>query len=283
MASPGNSMEEEGFVIRPPNSFREKIHETIFEADTPTGKFFDIALLVAIILSIITVSLESVEAIDVEYHKELIIMEWLFTILFSIEYILRIISVKRPIKYAKSFFGIVDLMAILPSYLGLISILGGMQSLLVIRGLRLLRIFRVFKLSRYLDESVVLSKAIIQSRSRIIVFLSTIFILCFISGAGMYLIEGPQNGFTSIPQSVYWAITTITGTGYGDTVPTTSFGKILAIFIMIMGYSLIIVPTGIISTELVKMGPISTQACTSCSKEGHDADARFCKFCGEDL
>lgn len=274
-------MDVDDYAIRPPNSFREKIHETIFEADTTYGKYFDIALLISILLSVIAVSLESIDSVDSKYHSQLVVTEWIFTILFTIEYVLRLISVKKPVKYVKSFFGIVDLVAILPTYLALLSGIVGFQSLLTIRALRLLRIFRVFKLSRYLDESFVLTKAITQSKSRIIVFLSTVLVLCFISGAGMYLLEGPQNGFTSIPQSVYWSITTITSTGYGDTVPSTPLGKILAIFIMIMGYSLIIVPTGIISTELAKIGPVSTQVCPSCSKEGHDHDAKFCKYCSE--
>ncbi len=276
-------MDVEEYAIRPPNSFREKIHETIFEADTPYGKLFDISLLIAILVSVIAVSLESIETIDAKYHSQLVIIEWFFTIIFSIEYLLRLVSVKRPVKYVKSFFGIVDLVSILPTYLALLTGVGGLQGFLSIRALRLLRIFRVFKLSRYLNESFVLSKAISQSKSRIIVFLSTVLVLCFISGAGMYLLEGPQNGFTSIPQSVYWSITTITSTGYGDTVPSTPLGKILAIFIMIMGYSLIIVPTGIISTELARITPVSTQSCPSCSKEGHDHDAKYCKFCGEIL
>ena len=254
-------MDVDDYAIRPPNSFREKIHETIFEADTAYGKYFDIALLISILLSVIAVSLESIDSVDSKYHGQLVVIEWIFTILFTIEYVLRLISVKKPVKYVKSFFGIVDLVAILPTYLALLTGIVGFQSLLTIRALRLLRIFRVFKLSRYLDESFVLTKAITQSKSRIIVFLSTVLVLCFISGAGMYLLEGPQNGFTSIPQSVYWSITTITSTGYGDTVPSTPLGKILAIFIMIMGYSLIIVPTGIISTELAKIGPVSTQVC----------------------
>tara|TARA_B110000305_G_scaffold194590_1_gene218720 strand:+ start:35 stop:883 length:849 start_codon:yes stop_codon:yes gene_type:complete len=258
-----------------------KIHEVIFEADTPRGKFFDVALLASILASVIAVSLESVESIDSVYHTELVFVEWTFTALFSIEYLLRLYATRHSLEYARSFYGIVDLLAILPSYLSLF--IPGAQSLLVIRAFRLLRIFRVFKLSRYLGEASVLSEAMIQSKSRIIVFLSTITVLSFITGAGMYLVEGPQNGFTSIPQSVYWAITTLTSTGYGDTVPVTPFGKLLAIFIMIMGYSLIIVPTGIISNELIKMGDISTQACLSCSKEGHDYNAKFCKHCGTKL
>ena len=263
------------------STMKEKIHEVIFEADTPSGKYFDIALLLSIIVSVIAVSLEIIESIDKVYHSQLVIIEWFFTILFTIEYILRLYSTEHSVKYSTSFFGVVDLLAILPTYLSIF--IPGAQSLLVIRGLRLLRIFRVFKLSRYLGEANILSEAIIQSRTRIVVFLSTITVLSFITGAGMYLVEGPKHGFTSIPQSVYWAITTLTSTGYGDTVPITPIGKLLAIFIMIMGYSLIIVPTGIISTEMMKLGDISTQACKNCSKEGHDFNAKFCKHCGFEL
>lgn len=262
-------------------TMKQKIHQVIFEADTSTGKFFDIALLVSIVLSVITVSLESVDSIDRVYHSQLVMLEWLFTILFSVEYLLRLYSTEHSVKYSTSFFGIVDLLAILPTYLSIF--IPGAQSLLVIRGLRLLRIFRVFKLSRYLGEASVLSEAFIQSKTRIVVFLTAITVLSFITGAGMYLVEGPAHGFTSIPQSVYWAITTLTGTGYGDTVPITPLGKVLAIFIMVMGYSLIIVPTGIISTELMKIGDVTTQACKNCSKEGHDFNAKFCKHCGFEL
>lgn len=263
------------------SSLKEKIHEVIFEADTTSGKYFDIALLVSIVISVLAVSLESVDSIDKVYHSQLVMLEWFFTILFTIEYILRLYSTEHSVKYSTSFFGIVDLLAILPTYISIF--IPGAQSLLVIRALRLLRVFRVFKLSRYLGEANVLSEAVIQSKTRIIVFLSTITVLSFITGAGMYLVEGPKHGFTSIPQSVYWAITTLTSTGYGDTVPITPLGKMLAIFIMIMGYSLIIVPTGIISTELMKLGDISTQACKNCSKEGHDFNAKFCKHCGFEL
>ena len=263
------------------SSMQARIHEVIFEADTPTGKFFDIALLVSIVASVLAVSLESVDSVDAKYHSQLVFIEWFFTILFTIEYFLRLYSTRESLKYSTSFFGIVDLLAILPTYLSLAY--AGAQSLLVIRALRLLRVFRVFKLSRYLGEANVLSQAMIQSKDRIIVFLSTITILSFITGAGMYLVEGPKNGFTSIPQSVYWAITTLTSTGYGDTVPLTPIGKMLAILIMVMGYSLIIVPTGIISNELMKIGDISTQACLACSKEGHDYNAKHCKWCGEML
>jgi voltage-gated potassium channel len=262
-------------------SFREKMHEVIFEADTKYGTYFDAALLFSIVASIIAVSLESVESINSQYHDQLVFIEWFFTVLFTIEYFVRLYITRHSVEYATSFFGVVDLLAILPTYLSLI--VPGTQSLLIIRALRLLRVFRVFKLTRYVGEATVLGTAILESRSRIIVFLTTITILSFITGAGMYLFEGPQNGFTSIPQSVYWAIVTLTSTGYGDTVPLTPIGKVLAIFIMIMGYSLIIVPTGIISTELIKAGEFSTRACMQCSKEGHDMNAKFCKHCGYEL
>ena len=264
-------------------NYRSMIHEVIFEADTPSGKLFDIILLFSISASVLAVSLEIVDSINHVYGDELYAIEWLFTILFSIEYLLRLYSVMKPIKYATSFFGVVDLVSILPSFIGLLFPLAGFQSLLVLRALRLLRIFRIFKLTRYLGEATALSQAIIKSKNRIIVFLSTIIVLSFITGAGMYLVEGPSNGFTSIPQSVYWAITTLTSTGYGDTVPQTPLGKMLAIFIMIMGYSLIIVPTGIITNQLVKSTEISTQACPYCSKDGHDINAKHCKYCGTEL
>ena len=268
---------------RQKKNYKSIIHEVIFEADTHSGKLFDILLLISISASVLAVSLESVKSIDNVYGDQLYIIEWLFTILFTIEYLLRLYSVMKPIKYATSFFGVVDLMSILPSFIGLLFPLAGIQSLLVIRALRLLRIFRILKLPRYLGEATMLSQALIKSKNRIIVFLSTITVLSFITGAGMYLVEGPTHGFTSIPQSVYWAITTLTSTGYGDTVPQTPFGKMLAIFIMIMGYSLIIVPTGIITNQLVRSSEISTQSCPYCSKEGHDANAKYCKYCSSEL
>ncbi|HJM54870.1 MAG TPA: ion transporter [Poseidonia sp.] len=260
---------------------KERIHRVIFEAESPSGKFFDVALLIAIIASIVAVSLESVDSIDKNYHAELRMIEWIITILFTLEYLLRLYSTKKSQKYATSFFGMIDLIAILPTYLSLI--IPGAQSLLVLRAMRLLRMFRVLKLSRYIDEGEVLIQAISQSRTRIIIFLFTVTILGFISGAMMYLLEGPTNGFTSIPQSVYWSLTTITGTGYGDTVPSTPMGKFLAVAIMVLGYSLIIVPTGIVSSELIKLGEVDRRACNSCSKEGHDKNAKHCKFCGETL
>ena len=264
-----------------PQTRKAYIHQVIFEADTRAGKWFDVLLLLAILTSVLTVSLETVEAIDREYHRLLKTIEWGITLLFTVEYILRLYTTKRTKEYAFSFYGVVDLLAILPSYLSLV--VAGTQSLLVVRALRLLRMFRVLKLSRYVSEANVLGLALLQARTRIIVFLFTLSVLGIISGAFMYLIEGPTHGFTSIPQSVYWSLTTITGTGYGDTVPITPGGKILAVFIMVLGYSLIIVPTGILSSELIRIGDLNTRACPSCSKEGHDSNAAYCKHCGEGL
>jgi len=211
-----NSLNEE--------TLREKFHEIIFEADTKYGTYFDVALMISIIASIIAVSLESVVSFDNKYHSQLVFAEWFFTLLFTFEYFLRLYITRNSIEYATSFFGVVDLLAIIPTYLSLI--IPGAQSFLILRALRLLRVFRVFKLTRYVGEATILGTAILQSRSRIIVFLSTVTVLSFISGAGMYLLEGPINGFSSIPQSVYWAIVTLTSTGYGDTVPATALGKI---------------------------------------------------------
>ena len=203
-------------------SRKERIQQIIFEADTPSGKFFDIALLIAILTSILTVSLESVDSIDKAYHTELRLIEWAITILFTLEYLLRLYSTKKSQQYATSFFGIVDLIAIIPTYLSLI--VPGAQSLLIVRALRLLRMFRVLKLSRYIGEGEVLFEALLQSKTRIIIFLFTVTILGFISGAMMYLLEGPANGFTSIPQSVYWSLTTITGTGVWRCGPLNAIG-----------------------------------------------------------
>lgn len=266
----------------PRNSWRTRLHEIIFEADTPLGKAFDVALLLAIVASVFTVMLESVDAFDSRYHKTLTALEWLFTIVFSIEYILRLICVRRPQHYARSFFGIIDLLAILPAYVSLF--VPGAQQLLVIRALRLLRLFRVFKLGRYLTEATALRRALWASRQKIIVFLMTVIVIVVIVGSLMHLIEGPENGFTSIPRSMYWAIVTLTTVGYGDISPNTLPGQILAAMMMILGYSLIIVPTGILSAELAgELRAVSTQSCPSCSHEGHDTGARYCNRCGEQL
>ncbi len=263
--------------------WRQRIHEVIFEADTPTGLVFDIALLCAIMLSVASVCLESVEAIDAEYHTLLASAEWGFTILFTIEYVLRLICVRQPHRYALSFFGIVDLMAVIPTYLSLL--LPGAQHLLVIRALRLLRVFRILKLGRYLSEAGALRRAVWASRAKVIVFLTSVLVVVVIMGAAMYLIEGREAGFNSIPESMYWAIVTMTTVGYGDIAPLTPLGKAVAAVVMVLGYSFIIIPTGIISAELARAPakPITTQSCPTCTREGHDMNATYCKFCGAKL
>ncbi len=267
---------------KPQSPLRARLHEIIFEADTPIGKAFDVILLVAIIASVALVMLDSVSSIKKEHGDLLYGLEWGFTILFSIEYLLRLFCVKRPFKYALSFYGIIDLLAVIPTYLSLV--LAGAQTLLIIRILRLLRTFRVFKLARFLGEGEALWEALKSSRHKITVFLLAVFTIICIMGTLMYLIEGPEHGFTSIPVSVYWAVVTMTTVGYGDIAPQTIPGQALAALIMIMGYAIIAVPTGIVSAEMVRSSRVvTTQSCPSCSAEGHDPDALHCKHCGEKL
>ena len=266
-----------------PAAWRHELHEIIFEADTPAGKLFDVVLLVMIVLSVAAVVLESIAAVRARYGTALRVSEWVFTGLFTVEYLVRLVSVRRPWRYATSFFGLVDLLAILPTYLSLI--LPGAQSLLAVRALRLLRVFRVFKLARYLGEVKALIDALRATRAKIAVFLATVLTLALIMGAAMYVIEGEENGFTSIPRGLYWAIVTITTVGYGDISPHTYLGQAVAAMAMILGYSLIIIPTGIFAVEMVRttQRQISTQACPDCGREGHEADAAFCKYCGAKL
>jgi voltage-gated potassium channel len=262
---------------------RERIHEIIFEADTPAGKTFDVSLMLLIILSVLAVMLESTPSIAARYGNLLRAFEWVVTVLFTIEYVLRLYCVRRPARYARSFFGIVDVLAILPTYLSLI--IPGAQSLLVIRALRLLRVFRVLKLVHFVGEASELVAALRASARKIIVFLGAVLTIVIIVGSMMYLIEGEESGFTSIPTSIYWAIVTMTTVGYGDIAPQTPLGKILASAIMIMGYGIIAVPTGIVSVELagvVRKG-VSTKACPDCGAGSHALDAVHCKFCGAKL
>jgi voltage-gated potassium channel len=259
------------------------VHEVIFEADTPAGKWFDVLLIVAILTSVLLVMLDSVSSIQKLHGRFLLTGEWIFTILFTIEYVLRLLSVGRPGAYATSFYGIVDLLAILPTYLSIF--FPGAQYLLVIRILRVLRIFRILKLVQYLGEARMLTQALRASLRKIIVFLIAVLTLVTIFGAFIYLVEDPENGFTSIPKSVYWAIVTLTTVGYGDISPQTVLGQLISSAIMIIGYGIIAVPTGIVTVELAQAfkRKISTQACLECSAEGHDADAKFCKYCGAEL
>jgi voltage-gated potassium channel len=264
---------------------KKLIHEIIFGTDTRAGKLFDIILTIAIILSILVVMLDSVIPIHEEYGFDLYIAEWFFTILFTIEYILRIVSSNNKIKYVLSFYGIIDLLAILPTYLSLI--LAGYQYLIIIRVLRLLRIFRILKLYRFIGASRHLIESLKASRHKIAVFLSAVMAIVVVMGAAMYLIEGPEHGFRSIPESIYWAIITLTTVGYGDITPITPLGKTLAAMIMILGYSIIAVPTGIITAELswknAQKDKHQEESCSDCGCVEHDEDANFCKKCGKKL
>lgn len=267
----------------PEPGLRRRLHEIIFEADTRAGWAFDTTLMVVILASIAVVMLESVAGIRSEHGALLRNLEWVFTVLFSIEYALRLYSVRSPLRYALSPLGVIDLLAILPSYISLL--IPGAQTLLVVRVLRLLRIFRIFKLAEFLRESSVLIDALRASRRKITVFLLAVTTIVVIVGTLMYVVEGEAHGFTSIPVSVYWAVVTLTTVGYGDLSPATPLGRALAVVVMMMGYAIIAVPTGIVTMELTRARdlPVSTQACPSCGAGGHEYGARFCRRCGAAL
>ncbi len=269
--------------ITPRRRWQVILYEIIFEADTKSGKLFDVILIAAIALSVLAVLLDSVGGIRKDYGNILYALEWFFTILFTIEYVLRISCVTRPIRYVTGFFGIVDLMSILPVYISLI--VPGSHYLVVIRVLRVLRIFRVFKLVQYIGEAKTLIQALRASSRKITVFLFTVMTLVVIFGSLMYLIEGEENGFTSIPRSIYWSVVTLTTVGYGDISPKTNIGQALAAMIMILGYGIIAVPTGIVTVELTRASEkkITTQVCPECMMEGHETDAIYCKYCSGKL
>ena len=283
-------------------SLRERLGNVIFETDTPAARGFDVALLWAIVLSVALVLLESVAEVRARYGPTLRTLEWGFTVLFTVEYVARIYSARKPLRYVRSFYGVIDALAILPTYLSVLLV--GSQYLLVIRSLRLLRVFRVFKAVRYLGQASVLVRALRASREKITVFLVTVLTLVLIIGSAMYLIEGPPNGFDSIPVSIYWSIVTLTTVGYGDIAPGTPVGKALAAAVMILGYAIIAVPTGIVTSELTRASvwesrPVPTadpglapdaaaghggpRRCDACGAGGHAADAAFCRRCGAPL
>lgn len=267
-------------------SWKNKLHEIIYEADTPSGKLFDVVLLIFILLSIVLVMLESVDYIGNKYYGILNILEWIITILFTFEYIARIICVKKPKAYIFSFYGIIDFLSTIPKYLSLFFV--GTHSLVAIRALRLLRVFRILKLTRYIGESTNFGRALKRSRVKVAVFLSFVLVLCIILGTLMYLIEGDKDsGFSSIPRSVYWAIVTLTTVGYGDIAPVSALGQSIASLIMILGYGIIAIPTGIVTSEMTKSErnniPKNTQSCTNCMESYHTDDAQFCHKCGYPL
>ena len=263
-------------------SLKHRLHEIIYEADTPAGKLFDIALLFLILFSVVLVMLESVSWIGEDYANLLYQLEWGITALFSLEYIARLLVVKKPWRYITSFFGIIDLLSILPMYISFV----GTSSLVALRALRLLRVFRILKLSRYIGESNFLMASLWASRAKIGVFLFAVIILCIIFGTIMYLVEGEVNGFTSIPRGIYWCIVTLTTVGYGDIAPMTPLGRFIASIIMIMGYGIIAVPTGIVTSEMTQQQQnpdTNTQACPNCMTETHLDDAVYCHHCGHKL
>lgn len=262
-------------------SRRERWHTVIFEADTRPGKIFDVVLLALILLSVLVVSLESVSSVRASWGDELRVIEWILTILFTIEYIVRLVVVRKASSYALSFYGLVDLLAVLPSYLSLL--LGGFQSLLVIRVIRLLRVFRIFRLFHLIREARMLALALRAATGKIAVFLGAVLAIVLVIGAVMYVVEGDQSGFTSIPQACYWTVVTMTTVGYGDIVPTTNLGRFIASVVMIMGYALIAVPTGIVTVELSKKPSLNTQACPDCGRGGHEDRAVHCMHCGAAL
>lgn len=265
-----------------PSGHRAWIYHVIFEANTPLARGFDLCLIFFIVASVVLVMLDSVESIREVWHQELYIAEWFFTIIFTIEYLLRLYSIGKPLKYATSFFGLIDLLCIIPTYLSLF--FAGTQVMLVVRLIRVLRIFRILKLFHYVGEAAALTKAMQASRRKITVFLFTVLTMVVIFGSLMYVIEGPENGFTSIPRSIYWAVVTLTTVGYGDITPQTNIGQFLSSVVMIMGYGVIAVPTGIVTVELSQtMKRHMMLVCHGCGEEGHEADADYCKYCGTEL
>ena len=273
------------------NNLKSKLHTIIYEADTPMGKLFDVVLLILILVSVILVMLESVTSIDTHYHDLLYFGEWVITIFFTIEYILRIITVKKASNYIFSFYGIIDFLSTIPLYLSFI--LAGSNALLAVRALRLLRVFRILKITRYMGEANKLNKALRDSKPKILVFLFAVLILSIIAGTIMYLVEGEQSGFVSIPISVYWCIVTLTTVGFGDIAPVTPLGQFIAAIIMIMGYGIIAVPTGIVSAEYASKKThtvddpeyihVNTQSCQNCNENNHHDNAEFCHKCGSTL
>lgn len=278
------------------SDWRHKLHEIIYEADTPLGKWFDLTLIVLILLSVLLVMLESVKEIDLKFHKPLFFLEWFVTIFFTLEYIARIISVKKPFKYIFSFYGIIDFVSTIPLYLSYL--FAGSQVLLTFRIFRLLRIFRILKLVKFIGEASQLKKAMKASRTKIVVFIYVVLVLSVIMGTIMYLIESEEAGFTSIPRSIYWTIVTLTTVGYGDIAPQTNLGQFIATIIMVLGYGIIAVPTGIVTAEFAGQGDspsngakenngkttpeihLNTQFCPYCSNDGHRDDATHCYSCG---
>lgn len=269
------------------SAWRSRLHTVVFEADTPAGRLFDVVIMGLILLSVVAVSLETVPDLPAALAEVLRVVEWGLTGIFTIEYLLRLVAVQRPLAYAGSFFGVVDLIAILPSWIALI--FPAARVLLVMRVLRVLRVFRVLKLARFISEAQVITGALRASARKITVFLLAVCTIVIMVGALMYLVEGPERGFTSIPRSMYWAVVTLTTVGYGDIAPQSPLGQTIASFVMILGYGIIAVPTGIVTAELAQHGrhldsaQLNTQVCAACGLEDHQSDSKFCRRCGAAL
>ncbi|MGR5061749.1 ion transporter [Photobacterium sp. DNB22_13_2] len=262
---------------------KQRLYQIIFGTQTKAGRNFDIALIVAILCSELILILSTIRTVEFKYSEALTVLEWVFTLLFTVEYLLRLYCSPKPWAYARSFYGVIDLIAVLPSYLAFL--FPGSNYLLIIRLIRVMRIFRILKLARFLKDSNILLRSLLMAQRKILVFFSSVAILVTVLGSLLYIVEGPNNGFTSIPASIYWAIVTITTVGYGDIVPQTDIGKAIASITMLLGYSILAVPTGIITAELSQ--EMQTQRhlirCTNCSSSGHETDANFCKKCGTEL
>jgi len=267
-----------------PEKQRHRLHTIIYEADTAAGKTFDVILLIVIVLSIVAIMLETVASVRVKYGNALSIVEWIITIFFTIEYIGRVASVKQPLKYIFSFYGLIDLLATMPMYIGFIIPGYGYRFLISIRAIRLLRVFRILKLTRFVGAANQLTAALKKSREKIAVFLYSVMVICIILGTLMYMIEGPESGFTSIPISIYWTIVTLTTVGFGDITPITPLGQFVSVIIMVMGYGIIAVPTGLVTAQILNdQTQLNTQACPNCTANKHRDDARFCYNCAAPL
>lgn len=271
--------------VGPADGWRQRWYAIIFESDTPAGRLFDTALIGAILASVLVVFLHSIDVLAKRYGALFDGLEWFFTLLFTVEYIMRLLVVPHPWRYARSFFGVIDLLSVLPTYLALL--FPATQYFVDVRILRLMRVLRIFKLTQYLADANMIRDALIASRRKITVFVSTVLMLVVILGTVMYVIEGPTNGFTSIPKSIYWAVVTLTTVGYGDVTPKTPLGQLLATFVMLLGYGILAVPTGIVTAELTAQNfqrpPKRTRTCPECLTEGHDIDANYCEDCGARL
>jgi voltage-gated potassium channel len=270
---------------KPAAGWRRRLHTVIFEFDTGAARYFDIALVFAILFSIVVVVLDSVPTITASHDLAMTRLEWGITVLFTAEYIARLLCVRHPLRYATSFFGVIDLLSVLPTYFSLL--VPEAAVLLDVRILRLLRVFRIFKLTLYIKEYTMLGRALLASGRKILVFLSVVLMAVLILGSVMYVVEGPEHGYTSIPVAMYWAIVTMTTVGYGDITPQTGLGKAIASFMMLLGWGILAVPTGIVTAEMTSMRfanrPLTQRACPACHSDGHEPDARFCKDCGAEL